>query len=77
MQKVRKDALEDYTRSLRVSYLIDMLNYTWFYSVCYERLFRKKKNVEIELSSGEEDDVLDIKPKLEEIEPCTSSSLRH
>jgi hypothetical protein len=53
------------------------------------RLFRKKKQVKIELSSGEEDDyekpvylssgeeedTLEVKPKLEEMEPCTSSSL--
>jgi hypothetical protein len=30
----------------------------------------------IELSSGEEDDVIEIKPKIEEMEPCCSSSLR-
>jgi hypothetical protein len=61
---------------MQVGYLRDILNWTLFYSACYIRLFRKKK-VEIELSSGDEDDVLDIKPKLEEMEPCTSSSLNH
>jgi hypothetical protein len=28
------------------------------------------------LSSGEEDDVIEIKPKLEDMEPCCSSSLK-
>jgi hypothetical protein len=30
----------------------------------------------IYLSSGDEDEVLEVKPKLEEMEPCCSSSLR-
>jgi hypothetical protein len=30
----------------------------------------------IELSSGDEDDVLEIKPKLEKMEPCCSSFLK-
>jgi hypothetical protein len=54
------------------------------------RLFARKKNDEIELSSGDEDDfeqpvylssgdeddVIDVKPKLEEMEPCCSKSLK-
>jgi hypothetical protein len=62
-----------------------------FYSTCYIRLFVKKKKasreVEIELSSGEEDEPIDlssgdedetieIKPKIEKDEPCCSSSLQ-
>jgi inorganic triphosphatase YgiF len=31
-----------------------------------------KKKVEIELSSGDEDDVMEIKPKLEQTDPCSS-----
>lgn len=30
----------------------------------------------IDLSSGEEDETIDVKPKLEEMEPCCSLSLR-
>jgi hypothetical protein len=58
---------------MQVGYLMDILNLTLFYSACYQRLFpRKKKNAEIELSSGDENDVLDVKPKLEQTDPCTS-----
>jgi hypothetical protein len=77
---VWKDGLENHTWTLRVGYLRYILNST-FYSTCYIRLFVKKKKkasreVEIELSSGEEDEPIDVKPKLEEMEPCCSSSLR-
>jgi hypothetical protein len=73
---MRENALEIYTRIMRVSDLRDLLNFLLFYRSCYQRLFQKKKKDEIVLSSGDEDDVLEIKPKLEEMEPCCSSSLK-
>jgi hypothetical protein len=90
MQGMWKDALEIYTRIMRVSYLRDILKMDLFYRSCYQRRFRKKKKENIELSSGDEDDfeepiylssgdeddVLEIKPKVEEMEPCCSSSLK-
>jgi hypothetical protein len=74
MQGMWEDALENCTWNVSVSYLANILNLT-FYSPCYQRIFEKKK-VEIELSSGDENDVLDVKPKLEEMEPCCSSFLK-
>jgi hypothetical protein len=58
----------------RLFYRSTKLNFN--YSPCYQRLFIKKKKTEIELSSGDEDDVIEVKPKPEEIEPCCSSSLK-
>jgi hypothetical protein len=68
------------------------INVDYIYRSCYNLLFlkKKKKKAEVELSSGEEedfeqsiylssgdeDDEVDIKPKLEEMEPCCSSSLK-
>jgi hypothetical protein len=46
------------------------------YRTCYQRLFENKKKAEIELSSGDENEEIDVKPKLEEMEPCCSSSLK-
>jgi hypothetical protein len=70
-----KDALVYKTWTVRVCYLKHILKMTLFYRPCYNLLFRKKKT-EIDLSSGDEDDVIEMKPKLEEMEPCCSSSLK-
>jgi hypothetical protein len=87
---MRKDGLGNYTWSVSVSNLINVLIFT-FYRACYLRLFIRNKKasrkVKIELSSGEEDepvclssgdenDTIEVKPKIEEMEPCCSSSLR-
>jgi hypothetical protein len=76
MQGMWTNALENYTRNLRVSDFRNMLIFTLFYSACYQRHFKKKKKAVIELSSGDEDDVMEMKPKLEEMKPCCSSSLK-
>jgi hypothetical protein len=47
-----------------------------YFSACYDRIFRNKKKDEIVLSSGDENDVMEVKPKLEKMEPCCSSSLK-
>jgi hypothetical protein len=77
MQTMRKNALENYPWSVQVSYFTNLLTLT-FYSACYWRLFPSKKKtsrkVKIELSSGDEDETIEIKPK---IEPCCSSSLQN
>jgi hypothetical protein len=53
---------------MQVGYSIDILSFTLFHSICYQRLFvKKKKNIKIELSSGDEEDM----------EPCCSSSLKN
>jgi hypothetical protein len=75
MQGMWKAALEICTWTLRVGYFLYITCLTSIYSSCYNRLFRKKK-AEIELSSGDENEVMEIKPKLEEMEPCCSSSLK-
>jgi hypothetical protein len=55
-----------------VSDLRDILKMDLFYRPCYTRLFlKKKKKAEIELSFADE-----VKPKVEEMEPCCSSSLK-
>jgi hypothetical protein len=91
MQGMREDVLVVYTWCVRVGYLNDILRLICSYRSCYKRLFvKKKKNAEIELSSGDEndfeqrvylssgdeDDVIEVKPKLEEMEPCCSLSLK-
>jgi hypothetical protein len=69
---------------------LDILNLTRFNRYCYNCVFLKKKKTEIVLSSGEEndfeqpiylssgdeDDEIEVKPKLEKMEPCCSSSLK-
>jgi hypothetical protein len=65
MQKMWKDALENSTWTVRVGDLKHMLKMALFYRSCYNRLFEKKKKGEV-----------DIKPKLEEMKPCCSSSLK-
>jgi hypothetical protein len=61
---------------VRVSYSKYLLSLTLFYSPCYKRRFQKKNKDEIVLSSGDEDDVMEIKPKLEDMKPCCSSLLK-
>jgi hypothetical protein len=59
----------------RLFYGCTKLNFN--YRICYNNRFYNKKKVEIELSSGDEDDdVIDVKPKLEPMEPCCSLSLK-
>jgi hypothetical protein len=72
---MREDALGDFTWNVQVNYFRNILKMALFYSACYQRLFQKKKT-EIVLSSGDEDDIIEVKPKLEEMEPCCSSSLK-
>jgi hypothetical protein len=76
MQGVWENALVNYTWNVPVGYLTDILKMVIFYRSCYQRLFPKKKKDEIVLSSGDEDDVMEVKPKLEEMERCCSSSLK-
>jgi hypothetical protein len=69
MQGMWEDALEICTWNVFVSYFIYITCLTSIYSPCYQRLFGKKKK--------DENEVMEVNPKLEEMEPCCSSSLKN
>lgn len=74
MQEMWKSSLVNYTWSLQVSYLTYFLRSLLYYRACYHRLYDKKtsKNEEIELSSGEEDEIIEVKPKTETADKVNS-----